>query len=194
MSVRDASDERDLPSVGRPEGSNGSFAPRDRGEGEGIERPHVQLTDLVQGDGEHDPPAIGRDRHLGPLEPSPFGKDDLEADRERLLRRLVTARHGESDGGHGRRGSDRRSDPAAPAPGARDRLRPRGPRQGVLQLADRLPALGRVLGQAGQHHLLERGRGRRLQGRDRHGLRSRIAAITLAALLPSKACCPVSIS
>ena len=128
-------------------------------------------------------------------EPRLVRQDDLEADRQRLLWRLVTARHGEGDGGHGRRGGDRGGDPRRSGPGARatgpgraaharacfssrtDCQRSAGSL--ARQVSTTCSSAGGVVG---------------FRAEIGTGSRSRIAAITLAALLPSKACWPVSIS
>ncbi len=163
---------------------------------EGIERPDVQLTDLVQGDGgatifrpsgETATSAHWRRRLLG--------KDDLEADRERLLRRSRDGRHGESDGrprpaaeataaaiqpsGSGARatGSDREAHARACFSSRTDCQRSAGSL--ARQVSTTCSSAGGVVG---------------FRAEIGAGSRSRIAAITLAALLPSKACWPVSIS
>ena len=124
---------------------------------------------LADVDPQHDLATVGRDGHLR-RRARLLRQDDLEANRQRLLRARWTTRHGEGQRRHGHRGGDRGRDPPVPAPAPRDRARPGRPREGVPQLADRLPAFGRILGEAGQHHLLERRRCRRLERRDRDGL------------------------
>ena len=97
---------------------------------------------------------------------------------------------------------ERRDRPRQPrrAPGARRGCRARGrharrPSSCELHVVRRLPALVRVLGQAGAHHVARARAGNRRRSVARGGASARrISEATAAALVPAKARLPVAIS
>jgi hypothetical protein len=177
-------EKRDLPAVRRPEWIHGVFRARQDLGLQLVERAQPQhgfTLGILADEGELG--AVGRDAHL---QRQARRRRDGEADGALLRGGLTKVKPGEENGGDDGDGRDDPRDARRESGGCPchlrwlQRSRIRNPAQLARQIGCRLPAIVRILGEAGSQHALQRAFGkvrkrRRLggqNGRDQAGLAS----------------------